>query len=115
MSTKLQTVHVRINDAATGKPTPCRVRFTDVSGCYYAPFGRLAKFARGYNVDVGGNLMRDQKEFAYIDGTCEIALPPGVIEVEVSKGPEYTPLRESISFPEGKLSMRLFIRRWCDL
>ena len=53
----MHTVHVRVNDAATGKPTPCRVRFTDAEGRYYAPFGRLTEFATGRNEDVGGNVL----------------------------------------------------------
>ena len=44
VSHKLQTVHVRVNDA-TGQPTPVRVRFTDDDGVYYAPLGRLTDFA----------------------------------------------------------------------
>ena len=31
------------------------------------------------------------KHYAYIDGTCEIRLPAGPIDVEIHKGPEYTP------------------------
>src|SRR5271155_5321545 len=96
--TTLQQVHVRVNDAATGKPTPCRVRFTDAAGKYYAPYGRLTEFAFGRGVDVGGNVQvpmpgNDQKiqstNFAYIDGSCEIALPPRLIHVTICKGPEY--------------------------
>ena len=45
MTAALQTVHVRVNDAGTGQPTPCRVRFTGPDGTYYAPFGRLTEFA----------------------------------------------------------------------
>src|SRR5206468_16490 len=68
---KLQTVHVRVNDAATGKPTPCRVRFTDAQGTYYAPFGRLTGFSTARGQDVGGNVQTAGKAFAYMDGSCE--------------------------------------------
>ena len=47
MSGKLQTVHVRVNDAATGQPTPVRIRFEGPGGEYFAPFGRLTEFATG--------------------------------------------------------------------
>src|SRR5687767_12303982 len=33
----LQTVHLRVNDAATGRPTPVRLRVTNAAGTYYAP------------------------------------------------------------------------------
>jgi hypothetical protein len=114
---QLHTVHVRINDAATGEPTPCRVRFTGPDGTYYAPFGRLTEFARDIGRDVGGNLWlpEEDKKYAYIDGTCEIALPAGQIQIEVGKGFEYTPLTEKIDVKAGQLSIRLKIERWCDL
>jgi hypothetical protein len=115
VSGKLQTVHVRVTDAATGKPTPARIRFTDAGGTYYAPFGRLAKFATGVGEDVGGNVLLGDEPHAYIDGACEIALPPGPIHVAIDKGPEYRPLREEIDLLPGKLALRFVIERWADL
>ncbi len=115
MSGRLQTVHVRVNDAATGKPTPVRIRFTDADGTYYAPFGRLTQFATGVGEDVGGNVLIDGQPHAYIDGTCEVALPPGRIYVAIDKGPEYRPIREEVDLPAGKLALRLMIERWVDL
>ena len=122
----LQQVHVRVTDAATGRPTPCRVRFTDAQGKYYAPHGRLTEFATGFNVDVGGNVMTNTfvpeeglapaaRAFAYIDGGCEIALPPGPLSVTICKGPEYVPVHETIDLPAGKLALRFVLGRWSDL
>jgi hypothetical protein len=111
----MQTVHVRVNDAATGKPKPCRIRFTDESGRYYAPFGRLTEFSTGDGEDVGGNLLLGDKQYAYIDGACEIRLPDGLIRVEASKGFEYKPLDESIRLVAGKLALRFTLERWADL
>ena len=111
----MQTVHVRVNDAATGKPTPCRIRFTDEEGRYYAPFGRLTEFSTNDGEDVGGNLQLGDKKYAYIDGACEIRLPDGVIRVEASKGFEYKPLDETIRLVAGKLALRFTLERWADL
>jgi len=120
----LQPVHVRVTDAATGKPTPCRVRFADAEGKYYAPYGRLTEFATGPGNDVGGNLQAHEldadgrivrKNFAYIDGGCEIALPPGRIDVAICKGPEFTPIQDSINLLAGKLALRFELRRWSDI
>src|SRR5437016_3483891 len=72
MSAGLHTVHIRINDAATGRPTPVRVHFSSHEGEYFAPLGRLTDFALGNHEDVGGNLLQGSKRYAYIDGTCEI-------------------------------------------
>jgi hypothetical protein len=110
----MHTVHVRVNDAATGKPTPCRARFTDAEGRYYAPLGRLAEFATGRNQDVGGNVLIGMKPHAYSDGACEVRLPAGVIQVEVHKGPEFTPLRQQVTLGPGKLALRFAIERWAD-
>lgn len=128
MSAGFHTVHVRVNDAATGQPTPCRVRFTGPDGTYYAPFGRQTEFARGWNEDVGGNLhierwtvdakgrrQLDARKYAFIDGTCEIRLPGGRIRVEVHKGPEYKPVFQEINQPLGKMTLRLTLERWIDL
>ncbi len=111
----MQQVHIRINDAATGQPTPIRLRITDADGTYYAPYGRLTEFATGVNQDVGGNVMIGAKKWCYIDGTCEILLPPGKLHVEITKGPEYTPIDEEITLLAGKMSLRFTIERWSDV
>ncbi len=111
----LQQVHLRINDAATGQPTPVRLRITDVDGTYYAPHGRLPDFPTGVNQDVGGNIQIGAKKWCYIDGTCEILLPPGHLQFEIAKGPEYKPINEGITLLAGKMSMRFTIERWCDM
>ena len=111
----MHTVHVRVNDAATGKPTPCRVRFTDAEGRYYAPLGRLTEFATEDYEDVGGNLQLGESKYAYIDGACEIELPAGLLTVEISKGIEYRPLCEQVRLAAGKLALRFTLERWTDL
>ncbi len=115
MTGPLQTVHVRVIDAATGQPTPVRVRFTDAEGTHYAPFGRLTEFAAGPNQDVGGNVFIGIKPHAYIDGSCEINLPPGLLQVQIDKGPEYRPFRTEVQLAPGKLALRFQIERWTDL
>lgn len=126
MTTKLQTMHVRINDAATGKPTPCRVRFTDVFGNYYPPHGRLGAkpissivtrlaAPRSPLLDFAGNVELDRGVYAYVDGTFEVDLPPGEVRAEIFKGPEYQPIVDTIELPPGKLSLRLEIKRLVNL
>jgi hypothetical protein len=115
MSAGLQTVHVRINDAATGQPTPVRVHFSTPDGTYFAPLGRLTDFGIGEHEDVGGNLLLGDQRYAYIDGTCEIRLPPGPILLEIHKGPEYTPQFLQTTLPPGKMALRYQVDRWIDL
>jgi hypothetical protein len=115
----LHTVHVRVNNSDTGQPTPARIRFTGPDGEYYAPLGRArdlkdALAAPGIHV-YGGNLLIRDQAYAYIDGTCEIRLPAGLINVEISKGPEFQPIVEQVSLAPGKLALRFTIKRWIDL
>lgn len=115
MSQGFHTVHVRVNDTATGRPTPCRVRFTGADGAYYAPFGRVTEFATGRGEAVGGNVQLGAKRFALIDGSCEISLPAGMIGVEIHKGPEYRPIVQEMSVGLGKMALRFTLERWCNL
>src|SRR5262249_42878961 len=87
----------------------------NAAGEYFAPFGRLTEFATGRNQDVGGNLLLGRKAYAYIDGTCEVALPPGPVHVEIHKGPEYTPQHLEMSLGPGKMALRLGVGRWIDV
>jgi hypothetical protein len=108
------TVHVRVNDAATGKPMPVRLRVLDRDGNYYAPLGRLTEFAAEPGADVGGSVRLGETRWAYIDGACEVRLPPGPLRVEASRGPEYLPLRRELTLGPGQISLRLAAERWTD-
>jgi hypothetical protein len=110
----MQTVHVRVIDGGTNKPTPVRIRFTDASGQYHAPLGRLADFPTGPGEEVGGQVRVSGRPWAYIDGACEVRLPPGQITVEVSKGVEYTSVFREVQLAAGQLALRLTIDRWID-
>src|SRR5438128_9441214 len=109
------TVHLRINDAATGKPTPARVRVTGPDGTQYAPLGRSVDLPLGRNEAVGGQLAILRERWFYIDGACEIALPAGVpLRVQAAKGAEYTPLDETVTLGAGQMALRFAVGRWHD-
>ena len=113
----LQVVHLRVNDAATGKPTPVRIRLTDATGRYYAPLGRLpsAEAILKANPFHGGNIVLDGKAYAYIDGACEVLLPAGPIRAEISKGPRYQPIDQTVERLAGKMALRFAITKLGDL
>ncbi|MBY0522107.1 MAG: CehA/McbA family metallohydrolase [Gemmataceae bacterium] len=114
MTGPLHTVHVRINDAASGEPTPARVRFHGPSKeQYYAPFGRLQQPAPSDHS--GGNLQLRGEQYAYIDGSCEVALPAHPVNVRITKGLEYRPIEREVTLGAGKLTLRLALERWIDL
>jgi hypothetical protein len=108
------TVHLRVNDEATGKPVPVRLRISDEAGRYYPPLGQLADFATAAGQDVGDQVRLGQRCFAFIDGTCEARLPAGPLTIEVSRGPEYSPLSRRVVLGAGKMAIRLAIERWTD-
>lgn len=110
------TIHLRINDAATAKPTAVRLRITGPDGTFFAPFGRFAEFATGRGEDVGGQLLIGREKWCYIDGSCEVPLPAGVpLRVQAAKGPEYRPLDETVTLGPGQMALRFSIDRWSDL
>jgi len=108
-------VHVRVNDAASGRPTAVRIRIAGTDGRYYPPLQHSVDFPVGRNEDVGGHVYLNGQHHAYIDGGCEVPLPPGVpLDVEISKGPSYKPIRETITLGAGQLTLRFHIRKWTD-
>lgn len=110
------TIHLRINDAATGKPTPVRLRISDPDGAFYPPFGQFAEFATGRNEDVGGHLRLGREAWCHVDGSCEIKLPAGVpLRVQAAKGPEYRPLDETVVLGPGQMALRFTVERWSDV
>jgi hypothetical protein len=110
------TVHVRVTDSSTGKPTAVRARFAGPGGEVYVPFGRAADFPTGPGEDVGGHLAVGPRHYVYIDGGCEVRLPAGVpLTVELTKGPEYSPLSRQVTLGTGQISLRLTMDRWTDL
>ena len=54
-------------------------------------------------------------DFSYIDGACEVRLPPGPVTVEAFKGPEYLPLSRTITLGPGQIALRVAMERWTDL
>lgn len=116
MTGRLQNVHLRINDAATGQPTPVRLRITDeATGTYFTPYGRLTADARGWERDPGGDVRIEGVPWTCLDGSCEIALPTTRLRFEVWKGFEYQPLDERLDLIPGKMAVRLTMHRAMDL
>ena len=110
------TLHLRINDAATGKPAPVRVCVTGPENTTFAPLGRFADFPTTRGEFVGGHLKQGALRWSYIDGACEITLPAGVpLRVRATKGPEFRPLDETITLGAGQLSLRFALSRWSNV
>jgi hypothetical protein len=112
-------VHVNVVDDATGRPVPCRVHFRSTDGIPYQPHGHhnhvTQNLDNSWHYDVGGDLRLGQRTYAYIDGTCQGWLPRGDVVVDVARGFEYEPLRQTVRIEPGQRDLTLRIRRVADM
>ena len=110
--------HVSVVDDATGRPVPCRVHFRSAEGVPYQPHGHhnhVAQNLRSWHYDVGGDVRLGQRTYAYIDGTCQGWLPRGEVIVDVARGFEYEPLRQTVRIEPGQRDLTLRIGRVADM
>jgi len=111
-------VHVNVVDDATGRPVPCRVHFRSAEGIPYQPHGHhnhVTQNLDSWHYDVGGDVRLGQRSYAYIDGTCQGWLPRGDVVVDVARGFEYEPLRQTVRIEPGQRDLTLRIRRAADM
>ena len=111
-------VHVSVIDDETGRPVPCRVHFRSAQGIPYQPHGHhnhVTQNLDSWHYDVGGDVRLGQRSYAYIDGTCQGWLPRGDVVVDVARGFEYEPLRQTVRIEPGQRDLTLRIRRVADL
>ena len=111
-------VHVTVLDDATGRPVPCRVHFSSAAGVPYQPHGHhnhVAQNLGSWHYDVGGDTRLGWRSYAYIDGNCQGWLPRGDVVVDVARGFEYEPLRQTVRVEPGQRELTLRIRRAADM
>ena len=111
-------VHVSVVDDATGRPVPCRVHFRSAEGIPYQPHGHhnhVTQNLGSWHYDVGGDIRLGQRSYAYIDGTCQGWLPRGDVIVDVARGFEYEPLRQTVRIEPGQRDLTLRIGRVADM
>jgi TolB protein len=80
-----------------GREMPARVSVTGPDGRSYAPDDAWR------HADDGFDRSELKYEYAYFHtrGTSELMVPAGVVTIEVSRGPEYRPVRREIRVPAG--------------
>jgi len=104
-----QIAHLRINDAATGRPTPVRLRLTDAQGAPLAPLGRLSQLP-SRSEPAPGHLWLEGGLWHYIDGACEVRLPAGPLHLAYTKGPDYLPGQVTLERRVGQMALRCEIQ-----
>ena len=104
-------VRCRIVDAETGKPCAARVSFRGPSGRYIAPYGHPEDINTGWMQNTGPDVKIGGASYAYVDGDCQVELPPGEVYVELSKGFEFAPLRRRLTIAPGQRELELSLSR----
>jgi TolB protein len=94
-----------------GRSMPARVSVLGSDGRSYAPDDTWRYADDGFD--------RKERKFEYqyfhTRGSSTLMLPTGVVEVEVSRGPEYRVERRSVRVAEGEQVLRVRLRRLIDL
>ena len=108
-------VHVTVEDATTGKPTPVRVHFRTPDGRYLPPYGHRREVNANWFEDYGADLKLGSTEYAYVDGRFQIELPAGEVYVEAAKGFEYRSLRQRLEIKPGQRELTLRLERPLNL
>ncbi len=107
---------VSIVDAATGRPTPARIRLLDEDGKRpdKAPEGAVGVLW-GRNDRAEGYYFASGDAF-YAGGSFRAALHPGRWRLTVSKGFEYLPASETLEMtPGAALDREVRLERWIDM
>jgi hypothetical protein len=106
-----QVVHVRVCDAQTGASLPCRLLIRDTTGQLRVPLGYLRNPSVEEGREVGGHLVQGGDVWTYIDGQCEVRLPPGRLFFQVRRGLRYLPLCTEEDRGLGRIAVRLRMRQ----
>lgn len=105
-------VEIRVLDAATAKPTPCRMNVVGRDGNFYQPAqNRLSRFALtgdwpapgAWGNRKGKAPFRYVGRFFYTTGETLVRVPAGTVRVEVWKGLEYRPAMVNVEVGPGTL------------
>ncbi len=108
------TARLRLSvvDRASGRPLAARVRVTGPDGRGYAPDDAWRQ------ADLAFDRAERTAPYEYfdVDGSADITVPAGQVTVDVTRGPEWRPLRRALSLAaDARDSLRLSLSRLADL
>lgn len=89
-------VKIRIVEKLTGQRVAARLHVHGPHGEYLPPKGHHRKVNTGYFEDFAGEFSNGRNSYAYVDGTCTIDLPLGLVFIEITRGFEVRPLRRIV-------------------
>ena len=112
----LHRVQVQLRDRATGRPVAARVHIRDGNGTYWPPDGHQKNVPEGWREDVGGDVLVEEKTFAYVEPDFAASLAQGSYSIEVGRGIQYEP--EVLAFeviPPRVPKLQIALTRWSDI
>ena len=107
-------VTVKVCDKSTGNPVGVRIHFHGEAGEYLPPKGYHRKVNRGWFEDNYGEFANHANQYAYIRGECVVDLPLGKVYVEITRGYEITPVRESFDVTASTSEITFELERVLD-
>ena len=108
-------IRVEVRVTVDGDPTPARVRFVAADGRYLPPLGHREEINPGLFEDSGAGLILGGETYAYVPGVFQIDLPPGAVDVEVVKGFDHRPVRQSMVVEADTDRLAIPLERIIDL
>jgi putative membrane-bound dehydrogenase-like protein len=118
-------LHITVRDAATGRPTCCRINVVGPDGNFYQPkindLSRYTFTLLGWPKDGLGNRegkgpFRYYGRFFYSRGQADLLVPPGNVRIEVWKGFEYRPQSLTTRLAKGQqCQVELTVARALDM
>ena len=105
-------LRIIVTDKAAGRKTPARISITGADGRSYGPDDAWLHADDGFD--------RSERRFEYgyfhSAGLSHVTAPAGVVEVEVSHGPEFRAQRRSIKVvPDSVVEVRFVLDRLRDM
>ena len=109
-------VEFSLSDKATGRPVHARVHIRDAQGEYWPPRGFRKVIAEGWREDIGGEVIVEGKNWAYVDPHFEAALPEGTYTMEITRGPEYIAQQHQFTVAAGQVPrLQIQLERWINM
>ncbi|MFQ3651479.1 MAG: hypothetical protein SNJ75_14215 [Gemmataceae bacterium] len=97
----MRTVHLRFQDASVVLPVRLRLVVHD------QPLWPLGRFPDDHE----STHETPEGLFAYVDGPCELRLPPGPFRLSAFAGPLFVPLHQQQHLAAGQLALRFGMQR----
>ena len=105
-------LRVVVTDKASGRVIPARVSITGPDGRSFAPDRAW------HHADDGFDRRERRFEYGYFHsgGSSTITVPAGIVDLEVSRGPEYRVERRSINVPANSITpVRIVLERLVNM